>query len=127
MPVMPQVFLGGELLIQAWRLKYHADLPANLIALPQQIQPEDFDCSFAGRDERGEDSKQGRFPRAIGAEQPENLPWLDFQIQIRDGRAIAISVGKMLNINNRFGHVQISQSSMHDMFEGKELEEHSAN
>jgi len=42
----------------------------------------------------GQDAKQGRLPSPVGADQPENLPFQQGQVQIRQGQRPPIALGE---------------------------------
>ena len=103
MPLMPEVFLGGQLLIEAWGLEDDADLPAKLIAIRGKIESEHGD--FAGLDgnERAENSKESGFAAAVGAEESEDFAAADFEgkiVQCQARRLDAVVVAQVIDSND---------------------------
>src|SRR5262245_48084849 len=60
-PVMPQVFRGGEFLVETWRLEYHANVPADLLALCDDVHSQDSYLSLDQLNEGNQDGKERRF------------------------------------------------------------------
>src|SRR5204862_500145 len=104
-PVVAQVFGGGELLVERGGLEDDADVVADLVAAVREVEREGRTrggaaglCVYAGegvgdgagggRDEGGEDSEEGCFAGAVGAEEAEDFAFVDGEGEIGDGGAI---------------------------------------
>ena len=76
MPLVNEVFLGRELLIETGRLEDHADLLSYRITILRDIGSEHLYVTGRNWNQRGENAKERGFPAAIWPKQPEDLAGL---------------------------------------------------
>src|SRR5689334_16117463 len=98
--MMRQVFLRGELPIEARRLKDNADLLANLIARKRDVAAQHSNMPRRNGDERGKDAEEGRLAAAVGAKEAEDFGRVDDQRKVSQRGAIIVSMRKMRDFDD---------------------------
>jgi hypothetical protein len=93
MALVAEVFFGGQLLVETGGLEDDADLAADEIALGFEVEAQEVDGAIAQGDEGGEDSEEGCFTAAIGAEKAEDGGGGDGEVEVAKGDAVAVGVG----------------------------------
>src|SRR5665213_1408050 len=101
MSLADEIFLGGQLLVEAWRLEYDADLPADFIARFCRVQAEQAHMAGGDGDERREDAEEGGLARAVGAKKAEDIAVVDLQGEVVQGNALAVTMGEVVDFYDR--------------------------
>ena len=78
--VEPQVLLGGEVGVERRVLEHEADVAAHLSPLRHDVVTGDGRVPAGRVDEGAEDADGGRFPGAVGPEEPERLARRDLEV-----------------------------------------------
>ena len=73
MSLMPKILVGGELQINALRLKDHADLPPQARRFLRRIVAHDRSAARAWKHQGGENPEERGLAAAVGTEQAEQL------------------------------------------------------
>ena len=98
-----QVLFDRECLIEALRLEDDADVTAHRRGVALHVVAGD-DGVAIGRHHHGrEDAEEGRLAAAVGTEQAEDFALLHFEADVRKRDAVAVTVGKVLDLNHRPG------------------------
>src|SRR5258708_6499839 len=89
----------------------HANLPLHIYSMFCEIEPEDFNPSRTRRQQSGEHPDGGRFPRAIGTEEAEELSRRDPQINVVDGEQFSEASSQTLGRDSGCKIHETSESS----------------
>ncbi len=96
---MAKVFGHGEFLVETGGLKHDAQPLADRLPLVPQIESKHLDLPLLQRDQRRKQAKESRLAAAVGPEKGEDFPLLDRQIQVDDGRPLAVVVGQIRDLD----------------------------
>ncbi len=92
MSLMLEVFLDGELAIEAGALKRHTDVLPDRVRLAGNIQPQECDRAGLQRQRRAEQAEQRGLAAAIGPQQSKDLPRRHLERDSRQRAALSIAV-----------------------------------
>src|SRR5262249_6593213 len=101
MALMHQIFVSGELLIEAGRLEDDTDAPPNLLRLRGDIETEDANGAALGADQGRENAKGGGLAAAVGAEQSEDFASADGETQPIEGCSSSVVVKQPRDFDGR--------------------------
>jgi hypothetical protein len=96
-----EVFLDLHLGVERDVLRQVAEVLADLLGLVKDVEPVDRRAAAGRRHVAGEDLQRGRLPRAVGAEEADDLPLLYFEADAVDGQRLSVSLGQLSNSNHR--------------------------
>src|SRR5271167_2156751 len=101
MSLMPQVFVGGQLLVHALLLKDHADSASQIRCIRGCIAPHD-DRAAGGWNHQGRENPEERgLAATVGAEQSKQLGWTHIESHSIQGGPILVAMDQILYGNNR--------------------------
>jgi hypothetical protein len=101
--LMPEVFVGGELRVDALGLENDADVAAQGSGLANRVQASDGGAA-GGRDhERGENAEERCFAAPVWTEEPEEFGGADFERDAVERDAILVAMHQVVNGNGNDG------------------------
>ncbi len=101
--MMAEVFLGGELFIEAGGLEDDADIFAHAIALRREVEFQDADDAGAiDGNERGKQPEERGFAAAVRTEETEDFAPANDEFQVDQRGALAVQVAEVIDIDNDF-------------------------
>jgi hypothetical protein len=98
--LVPEVFVGGELEVDALRLKNDTDVAAQGSGLTNGIEAGDHGAARSGDHERGKNSKESCLAAAVWAEQSKKLGRADIERDAVKRGALLVAMDKIANGNN---------------------------
>src|SRR5262245_41732313 len=98
-----EVFFDRQSLVQALGLEHDADVPADHRGAAHYVITGDRGGAFAGDHQSSENAKQRGLAAAVGAEQAEDLALFHFEVDVRKGYVISVSVAEILNLDHKPG------------------------
>jgi hypothetical protein len=84
-----QVLLAGEQVVDRRELAGEADRGAHRVGIGRQVVAGDADLAAVGADQGGQDVHHGGFPGAVGAEQREDRPLGDGEVDVIEHYLVA--------------------------------------
>src|SRR5580700_3047523 len=100
MSLMPKIFVGGELGVDALCLKHHADTPAQGPGLAHGIEAGDRRAAGSGHHERRENAKQSRLAAAIWPEQSEEFRRANVERNPVERGAVLVTMHQVAHAND---------------------------
>ncbi len=98
---MPEVFVGGELGVNALGLEDDADVAAQRSGLANGVEAGDRGAAGSGDHERGKDAEQSGLAAAVRAEQSEKFGGANVEGDAVEGGAILVAMDEVANGNDR--------------------------
>src|SRR5204862_2874469 len=83
------VFVGSEVAIETWVLKYDAEQPAHLVLILHRIEAIQFDPSARRLQQCGQHFDGRRLPSAVRTEERKDLAFGDFERDIPNSSEFA--------------------------------------
>jgi hypothetical protein len=103
-PEQDQVLPPGQQLVEGRLLSGERDLLPHRVGFARHVVATDRGVSRVGLDQGREDPDRGRLPRAVVAEQAEDRPRLDRQVEPVQGRGFAVALHQALRLHSRRPH-----------------------
>jgi hypothetical protein len=103
MSLMPEIFVGRELGIDALGLKDDANVAAQRTGLANGVKPGDHSAAGSRNHERGKNAEESSFTAAIRAEQTEKFSWANFKRDAVQSGAVMIAMHEVANGNGDDG------------------------
>ena len=89
-----------HIVVHAEEIGHVADQPANLFRIVIDRVAADVGLAERGMQQRGEDFHRRRFARTIGADEAEQIPRLQIQVDILDGVHLAIFLRQFVRLDH---------------------------
>ena len=101
MALVEHIFEDGEFVIEAWGLEDDAELLSGEVWVGEDVDVEDGDLALGGAKEGGEDSEEGGFASAVGAEDGEDLVGGDAEGEVVEsgGGVGLVAMGELLDVD----------------------------
>ncbi len=103
MPLRAEILFDRESLVQALRLEHHADRTADRRGVSGDIVPRDLGATLGGHHHGGKNAEERRLAAAIRPQQSKNLSLFHFKVDTREGNAVPVAVGQVLNCDHNPG------------------------
>ena len=97
---MPEVFVGGELGVDALGLEDNADVAAHGSGLADGVEAGDGGAAGSGDHERGKNSKESGLAAAVRAEQAEEFGGTNVERDAVKRGAVLVAVDEVANGND---------------------------
>ena len=103
MALVPEIFGGGQLQVDALGLEDDADLAAQLVGFLGRVKSHDDGPPAGGYHQGGKDAEQGGLAAAVGPEQAEEFGGADVERNAVQGSASVVAVDEVLD-GDHSGH-----------------------
>ena len=100
MPLMPQIFVGGEFRVYALGLEYNPKVPPERCRLAHRVEANNRGDSRCRHHESGENPKERRLAASIRAKQSEQFGGLHIERYAVKCGAILVAMHNVTNRNN---------------------------
>jgi len=100
---MPEVFVGGQLGIDALGLEHHADLATEVRGVLCSVTTHDEGAASGGDHQCGKDAEERGLAAAIGTEEPEEFGGADIKGDAVERGAVFVAMDEVLYGDNGFG------------------------
>ena len=101
--VQAEVLLGGEVAVERRVLEHEADVPADVVALIDDVEAAHAGGAGGGPHEGAEHVDRRALPGAVGAEEAEDLTASDGERDSADGLSLAVGLDEGLDLDGGWG------------------------
>ena len=101
--LVPQVLVGGKLLVNTLSLKDDTNLTAERGRILGGVEAHDQSPAGRGNHQGGKNAEKGRLPATVGAQQAKKLSGTDFERNVVERSAALVAVNDALHRNHRAG------------------------
>ena len=107
-----EVLASGEQPVERGVLGGHADVPADLGGVTDDVDPRHRRPAAVGQRKRRQHAHRCRLAGAVGAEQPEQRSRLDREVHPGEGLGFAVPLGQRLDFDHDLAHEPTSPVSL---------------
>src|SRR5262249_31438057 len=100
MPLMPEIFRGGQFDVYALRLKYHSNAAAHLIGLTCSVKASNESASCCGKHESGKNAEERCLPAPVRTQQAKDFSGANIERDAFQGFTLTVVVPQVLDLND---------------------------
>lgn len=101
---MPEIFVGGELGVDALGLENDADVAAKRSGLANRVEASDHGAAGSRNHERGKNAEESGFTAAVRTEETEEFGGANVERDAVERDAVLIAMHEVVNGNDGLGH-----------------------